>query len=562
MRRIALVSLLFSAAVTENGSTMNETDCRQLLPAKTARRTYAVIMDCLLSTERSAKLGPGTFLLHRGLELPRGSSLQGSTSADSLLVSRLLIAAPTAITDFVLKVVSDSNVSHLVLDAGDFLTGKGCCTSVLAMGGNDSTVADVEVQNTSTGICVHFRQPTSRGNSVVRAHAHDCYYGVVFARGLNPDQRNIFAEGLVEQVACDGISFAGFGEATGNVIRESGFACGPPAMGAGAGFFCRGSAVGGIISRNEVYDTCGLAMDMDSCSNFRVSENVFRESGHDFGGAELHCRGMATVQLLDSQAFSFIDNSVSNTRVSNRQSQSLLGDVHDVFREVDSAPFSDLPAGADTLLNFAILQRRRPGALDSVHHEVVGNFFFSSCRGAEADNSNSSCLGLAYFAGRGTGLPQAKLPGYSWGERGEKQPSHYTSNRVNGSDVGSVRCGANRYAGSMPVCRKDAQQPCNEDDYLHPEKNFRNTPGCVDYASRIGGRLPEHRSSSLRNAMPVSSRSAASVNKIPKEREHGAKALPAFKEAWVLGAAGHLQRASPEPSDTASKAADTTYFHN
>ncbi|CAE8654647.1 unnamed protein product [Polarella glacialis] len=462
-------------------------DCKNLTPQASARENFAAITSCFQSSERVVMLGPGTFLLSGGIELPPNSSLTGSIDGiPSVPAPRLLLATPTAASDFVLRVSSDSKVSLLSLDAGDNLVAQGCCTSVLHISGNSSLVHDVEVMNTSVGVGVYFLEATSKENQLLRVHVHHCHYGVVFTHGLKPESENLFHGGLVELVACDAFTFAGYGEAVNNTVRASGFACRTDAPVAGAAFFCRGNIAGGIIAENEasnknlcvlsVYDTCGRALDFDSCSHFNVSFNDLP---------------------------------------SNALSLSPLGDQDGVFSELNAvaslqAPFSDLPGGEQTMLNLAILHRPLSSARPSVRHEISANTFNASC--------GAGCVGVGYFVGRGTGLLQQE------GDRdssqllgGEnKHPSIFTDNRVSGSDVGSKRCGENWRCkmvaiphfvvnlplevdeileagflkeGIMPVCQEPAAWPCNEDDFQHSASNFRNDLGCREYYARTGVQL-------------------------------------------------------------------------
>eukprot|EP00930_Biecheleria_cincta_P037634 TRINITY_DN25847_c0_g2_i1.p1 TRINITY_DN25847_c0_g2~~TRINITY_DN25847_c0_g2_i1.p1 ORF type:complete len:1061 (-),score=98.66 TRINITY_DN25847_c0_g2_i1:224-3376(-) len=381
---------LFLAACSVSWSASGQLDCKRLAPGKSSRENYDAITRCLSTGTQEVTLEPGTFLLHRGIHMPPNSSLHGSTDSSSnesdagqKPTTRLRLSARTAITDFVLRVGSLCEVSVLVLDAADHLVHDGCCSSVLSISGNDSMVSDVEVQNARAGVGVYFEEPTSARNVVRRAHVHDCYYGIVFVHGLPNGRRNTFEQGVVEQIGCDAVSFSGYGEVVTSKVRRSGFACGAPAFGAGAGFFCRGSAAGGLIAESEVYDTCGSCLDIDSCSSFNISMNAFKDPGQHSNNMHPHCRGSATAILLDSQNFLVSGNTMTNTRLSNRLRESAVGDLHRVFSELNSPAFSDLPGGANTILNFAVLHRPRLGALPSVGHIVEGNQFLCTCNGAQ-----------------------------------------------------------------------------------------------------------------------------------------------------------------------------------
>ncbi|CAE7358487.1 unnamed protein product [Symbiodinium natans] len=474
--------------------------CTHILPTASAQVNYNTIVGCLRG-EQQAGLSAGTFLLPHGIRLPPNTTLFGvpPNASSAELMSRLVLAVPTAITHYLLLVGSHSEVSGVVLDARDNLLGEGCCKCVLCIYGNFSQVSNVEAMGTSTGVGVHFESPTSRGNTVSETSVRACFYGVAFASGLSARQANAFERGVLENVLCDAVSFAGYGEVRLTTIRRSGYACRPPGDGeapAGAGFFCRGNWDGAIVHANQVVDTCGMALDVDSCSHLDIFNNTFSGPGYDWDGNFTHCWGALAASLLDSQMCSVSRNLMSNGRESNRLGMS-HGDQHQVFSELATAPFSDLPNGTDTVLTFALLHRPHAGAKPSINNEISNNSFTSRCAG-----ENATCVGLAYFVGRGTGLEGRRLPGHAWGERGPKQPSRFTGN-VEDADVGSVRCGENAYAAAEPVCRIESDWPCNADDYQHPKENFRNNLHCQDYVDVIHDRPVDQNGGGLRQPLPI-----------------------------------------------------------
>ena len=495
------LAVLAAVGVGENSDA--NANCFQLTPS-TAAVNFRSIMQCL-KLEQRATLGPGVFLLPHGLKIPPNSTLQGSiavgsqkASVNMSLASRLVLAVPTAITHSLLEVSSDSAVSSLILDAGAKQRDATCCQSVISLIGNNSVISDVEVLGSPRGIGVLFESPTSRDNLVLKVHVHHCYYGIVFTAGLRSHQINSVEQSMLEDIDCDSISFAGFGQVRRTVIRNSGFACGPPAGGAGAGFFCKGNRYGAQIEDSIVSNTCGMSLDVDSCSYLEVRNNTFSQTGYDWDRNLTHCWGMPTAILLDSQMSSVSYNSMENSRPSNRIRWSK--DPHQVYSQVAAPLFSDLPEANDTILNFALLHRPNAMALPSIRNDISNNSF--SCR---CDENN--CTGVAYFAGRGTGLDSLRTPGHEWGERLPKQPSEFNGNIVDpSSDVGSVRCGENWYAASQPICPEESDYPCNLDDYLHPAQNFRND-NCRDYISQTHEHVVSN--GELRNPLPLAAREDA-----------------------------------------------------
>lgn len=471
----------------------------------TAAANFRAITQCL-KMEQRATLGPGIFQIPHGIKIPSNCTLEGSMPAGSVKgsnmtqASRLILAVPTAITYSLLEVASDSLVTSLILDASNKQRDASCCKSVISFTGNNSVVSDVEVLGSPTGVGVLFESPTSHDNLVLRLHVHHCYYGIVFSAGLRSHQMNVVAQSTIDNIDCDSISFAGFGKVQAAVIRNSGFACGPPSFGAGAGFFCKGNKYGAVVEDSIVSNTCGMSLDVDSCLHMEIRNNSFSNTGYDFDRNLTHCWGMPTAILLDSQMCSVSYNTMENSRSSNRIHWS--GDPHQVYSQVAAPLFSDLPQANDTILNFGLLHRPNSLALPSIKNDISNNSFLCRC-----DEEN--CTGVAYFAGRGTGLESLRTPGYQWGERLPQQPSEFNGNMVSqDSDVGSVRCGENLYAAAQPVCPEESDWPCNLDDYLHPTQNFRNDD-CKDYIS------PTHTmavlESGLRNPLPVAPRSDVSM---------------------------------------------------
>ena len=72
---------------------------------------------------------------------------------------------------------------------------------------------------------------------------------------------------------------------------------------------------------------------------------------------------------------------------------------------------------------------------------------------------------VGLFASRGTG--------YAGSDWSAGTTNYMTGNRTFGSNVGSVRCGGNWYAGNSD-CPAGATAPCNDDDYQHAAGDFRN----------------------------------------------------------------------------------------
>merc|ERR1711974_432247 len=147
--------------------------------------------------------------------------------------------------DFVVRTSSNTSLAFLTLDGSDRLAA-GAWTSAIRVYGSDSHVHDVELVNVRVGTGVYFQDVGSARNRFVRVHVHHCYYGIIFADGLDSKHANTFQDGLVEDIACDAVTFAGFGRLIGSIVRNAGAGCvldSEPIP--GAGLRCHGNIAGG-----------------------------------------------------------------------------------------------------------------------------------------------------------------------------------------------------------------------------------------------------------------------------------------------------------------------------
>lgn len=479
-------------------------DCSGLQPHTDAfTLNYFAILGCLESAEATVHLLPGeVYLLHRGFTLPPDSRVLGPEgAADQRPI--LQINGGTGITNFVVKTQTNSTLSAVVLDAAENLL-EGSATALLQIEGSYSKVSDVEVFNSRNTIGVYFGDHYSIGNVLSRVHVHHVFYGVIFAHGLRSNHPNVFEDGLVEDVDCDAFTLAGYGQVVGSMVRRNGLRCRrfaangsdivePPSgdgsitpLMPGAGFLCFGNVEGGEIVNNTAYDNCGMAVEADECANLLVEGNMFYDPGYSPSDEYRHCQGGVNVRLVDSQRCRVLGNEISNTRASNMQRLSPLGDADNVFAGLGSHEFADLPARGHTILNFVVAHRPQIDAFPSILHQVDQNTFRASCPASEL--TTSECVAVGYFSGRGTGIDKRR--GTGWDEDASPyvwEPSDFTNGISLGhADIGSVRCGENRYAGTTPRCSKGFPSPCNDDDYLHQTVANRNDVGCQTYANRVG----------------------------------------------------------------------------
>lgn len=431
----------------------------------------------LASPQKTLILTGGVYTVPRGIVIPIGAVIKGSDTTTTIIRLR----AKSSVTTFLVSVSTNVSLTHLVLDANNNLP-HGPDTSVIELLGNYSLIADISVGNASYGIGIHVRGDYVASNHLLRVRVQDCYYGLAFGHGLAGIAfGNVFEQGVIEHVRCDGVIFAGYGELVNSTVHHLGFDClkfGDLPQPAGAGVYCRGSDAGGLVLNSKVRNTCGMVVDSDGCNAFNLSFNTLEEPGETMSGLHKHCIGMTTVSLMDSKRFHIEGNMVAN----HRRSNALLyrpgrPDPHGAFADVGGDSCSDLPMGERSLLNFAITERpyftnlRPMGVPNAPGHVVLRNTFIATCRTYANQSDDADCEGVGYFSGRGSGLQASGVP----------QPALFDGNLINGSDRGSVRCGENAYGVNTSLCNMTASFPCNVDDFEHPLNVYRNDPHCRHY---------------------------------------------------------------------------------
>ena len=409
---------------------------------------------------------PGAFAVDGGITLPAGSKLIGAVSAGS---TTLILSANPAGDNFLIAMSSRSEIGFVNLNVNGLLPG-GCCSAGIVIGSiANALVHDLAVQGQHRPVAtgVYFIGSSASSNLVLRVTITGMHYGTIFVAGLQRNSGNRIESSTLHENHCDAVTFAGYGELTKSYIHSNGFDCNngnPPIPGGGP--YCLGNRNGALISQNTVKNNCGMLLDIDSCSGFNVTGNVFAQPGNTWGGKYPYCQGSLAANLVDSSDFVFQNNEVHNTLSSNAVGLSHWGDSNHIFSDTNAAPFSDLPNAGNTVVAFSITTR--PSSISTTNNVISGNSF-------QADCGASGCAGVGYFAGRGTG----------WlGSSGPWKPNLYTSNNPFGSNIGSKRCGGNWYAGNTPSCpATNPPAPCNADDYQHPDTaNWRNDAGCGQYS--------------------------------------------------------------------------------
>ncbi len=420
-------------------------DCSHLVSLGDAGKNVAMLESCL-SKWAIAALDSGTFPVAHGVMLPPGGQLLGNGPSHPVLE----LALPNQ-TNHLVTVADNGYLAHLTLDGmNSVLDANG---AVVHVTGSNALVEDNIIRNknpTPAGVHttgIYFIGSQGKDSKAVANEIYNCFYGVIFAWMLDAAHPNTVEKNVIRDIRCDSITLAGYGRAVGNTIHNNGWDCenGPIP---GGGIYCLQNVNGGEILDNDIYDNCGMNIDIDRCSGLVIKGNHAWNPGYQWEGWTPWCHGPASISLVDSSNFVVEGNVAENN---DRPSNSFVGvpDWNGVFAKTGASAYSDLPSGSKQTIAFVLA--RRPGAqATAVGSTIKNNEFRSSCTPA------SKCVGLGYFASRNTG--------YSSG--GDYLPNFYTGNNPFGSQIGSRRCGGNWYAADS-VCNQGSPAPCNGDDYQH-----------------------------------------------------------------------------------------------
>jgi hypothetical protein len=434
-------------------------------PGGSAVANRAKIQSCL-DTEKRALLLAGTFPISTGLVVPPGAVLKGVSTERPTLV--LQPESGADVTNFMITLAGGAPVgsvlSHLRIDANDAI-GNLANASTLMVTSDGATVDDVEILNAQqaphdyTAAAVYFICGDCSGNVVSNIEIHNHYYGVIFQAALTGATSNRIEKSHIHDIRCDAVTFAGYGEAVDNQIHDAGWDCNNGPI-PGGGFYALNNPYGAKIHGNDVWNTCGTPLDIDSTDNLDIQNNHFHDPGYRWNGLFPYCSGAAAT-LIDTSHSLIKHNVFENSGPHNSGGN----DPNQVTHATGAPLFSDLPAGQNAVFAFGLLSR--PNA---TNHFTVGNTItenqFSSYQAPSTGK-----VGIGAFTSRNTGFDPS---GWS-----AATTNYFTDNHTFGSNVGSVRCGGNWFAGSSN-CPAGAGAPCNDDDYQHTAANF-HSDACAQY---------------------------------------------------------------------------------
>ena len=416
--------------------------CDAIAPVADPAQNRTHIEDCL-GRVGVARLAPGMFAIDRKILMPDGARLLGDETRPTITLQ-----GPD---QSVVELHNRNEVAFLGLDANHNLTVPH--GAILFFRGNDSSAHDNDVFNATgpvdldhvTGVRFWYDEPIGQhGNRASRNVIRDVQYGVIF--DLHPNGTDNLLDGnTIRDIRCDAVSFRGYGRAHNNEMFRLGRQClNPPESPIpGGGIYTLENPHGAEIIGNHVYDACGMPLDLDRASNLVIRGNTFERPG--FTGAPGYgaCGSGITAHLLDISASTIEDN------VFRKGAGPVGSDPNRVMSASGDGVPSDLPAAANTAVAFMLTHRRDEPLWTATGNTIRNNTFLANCA--------APCVGLGYFAGRGTGYDLG-------GQWSAATTNYFTRNTPFGSNIGSKRCGGNWYAANS-VCGADPD--CNADDGQH-----------------------------------------------------------------------------------------------
>lgn len=439
--------------------------CKALAPTGSATQNRQQIVDCLAGYG-IAQLAAGTHAISDGIDLPAKAELVGIGQPRPAIV---LVGSPAA--NHVLATADGSRIARLVVDGGGLLKGKAHA-AVVHMVGSNAQVDDCELKADTqmpaagdTTAALYIIGDKVSGNVVSGSSLHHSFYGVIFRGGLTKSHVNTVKSCEIHDLKCDSVTFAGYGELLDTTIHSTGFDCenGPIP---GGGIYSLDQKDGGRVEGNTIHDTCGHGIDLDGVAGFIIRSNTIYDPGYQWGGTYPYCVGAQAISLIDVSQSVIEKNSAKNNRASNRVE--LFGDPNAVFSKTITPKYTDLPHGSKQVIAFVLSRRRNTGTL-AIANTIRDNVLQASC------SPSTLCVGLGYFASRGTGFGSS-------GAWSASTTSYFTKNNPFGSQVGSKRCGGNWYAAN-DACGAIPTGDCNIDDEQHnpPVGDWARNDQCASY---------------------------------------------------------------------------------
>jgi hypothetical protein len=436
-----------------------------------AQNNYEKIQWCLITYGR-ARLNTGVFPVSHYLTVNNADL----TSANGDWSTIKAVAPTSALDNSLVKMYGHSRVSFLTLNANKHFLKK-CNSSVVEVTGLGNKVdnnfikgGDVTLYKTDTGTIAGVYIMCGDSNEVWNNKISNNHSGVIVnSTNYHEAKENVVKGNDLFLNRSDGITLVTYGQVLNNKIYKNGWDCqngwkgctigydfegypaGVPPI-PGAGIYSEDNHVGALIDGNTIYDNNGHNIDVTNVQKFVIRNNTVYNPGNmnfpetDYGIAPDY-GGAFSVSLFDVSDCVIEDNDIRNEgRPTNAVDYGYwANDGNNIFNvTVESGPnktFGDLPFHGSSVIGFCLAELR-PG---SVKNQVSGNIIKHNIFIASPN-------GIGYFASRNTGFDEA----YNWSQF---TTNYYTLNDPNGSNVGSVRCGGNWYAGNggAEVNTDDAQ---------------------------------------------------------------------------------------------------------
>ena len=370
---------------------------------------------------------------------------------------------PAAGSGVTLVVAMDGDGAFLKLLTVNAANGMDVGYGVGIENGNENKIVDTTVKNaedtsadqTAIPIGVFILCSTECNGNVLNTDVlSKDTYGISFVNNAtNKKDPNAIRNSTLTDDGCAGVAFESYGVVDDDTMYDDGYLC-PGGLPANT-IYANGNMVGGLVEDSTLYDTCGNNVDFLNDANFTFTDNSIANpgyAGHSEGpGMDGPCYGV-TMNMSNVSNSVFTGNTLANTSNSSGITDNI--DRDSIYENSGQPAFSDLPnegipGDAEIALVLAYIDHSSAYTADN---DFSGNRIIGYC--------NKPCLGIGYFASRGTGYGR----GNSWSA---STTDYYTANNPMGSNIGSIRGGANWYAASSVCTVLSSQEPCNTDDYQH-----------------------------------------------------------------------------------------------
>ena len=460
---------------TTSAITVSEIDlvaragCRNIPPTPDPVANYNNMMRCL-TTVGTAQLAAGIFPISQYILMPAHTTLSGvSTRPPTSIITPPPLQkqawGDTMVVPFsntkVIAVTDFGNVQDLKI-VGNGRLIPSCCSTILELAGNSGAISNVEVDNLdpldhppsspTTAQVTGIYYGAGGTNGVKDSKLHDLFHGVIFMSWAQPSPVSKFQDSQITRTACDALVINGNAIVSNNVIHGVGENCenGTPPIG-GAAIYAYGNKQGGTITGNTIYDTCGNGLDLVNSREFVITNNNVTEDGSSpatfSNGAYSWCGGGTPGSFVGIQ----------NSKISGNLFHAFQAPPLGIFLNLFPLPqwqtvYAVLPQASKQLIAVKVLNNPDDGTLTQLNN-FDDNRFIATC------DVGGPCIGTGLFVAKGTGLDVN-------GVTGTATANYFTRNRVTGSNIGSLRCGADWFAAYFSLlCDKSGVGPmCNDDD--------------------------------------------------------------------------------------------------